>query len=494
MATTTTSTSTSATPPATTARAACPRRKSAPSGAWPSRLSARWAAGAGRGPTSCCAPATRSPFCWRSIPRPARRTPRPGPCPPPRGRPAALSAGDQYRAGHDGPLAGADVGARGGHQLRRPVPALAGHGHAGYAARRLVGSGARMTMTEPLAQPLDVKLMNLTASVLYLGCALCVLAALLWWLLRYPGFAIARIVVQGELVHNDAVTLRANVAPHLAGNFFTVDLRAARAAFEQAPWVRLAQVRRWYPGSLLVQLQEHDALAYWGPESGSALVNRQGEVFEANVGDVEPEGLPRLQGPSGSSAQVLQMHGLLQPVFESLGLRLQGLELTGRGGWRATLDNEAVVELGGGRAPQVLQRTQRFTRPLGQVAGADGRAKPGGVRRAGPGRVRRARPRQRTTQPTRAETDMAREHSKDVVVGLDIGTAKVMVVVAEVLPQGELKIAGLGVAPSNGLKRGVVVNIDATVQSIQQALKEAELMADCKIQRVYTGITGSHIR
>ncbi|AMM24104.1 cell division protein FtsA [Variovorax sp. PAMC 28711] len=83
---------------------------------------------------------------------------------------------------------------------------------------------------------------------------------------------------------------------------------------------------------------------------------------------------------------------------------------------------------------------------------------------------------------------------KDLVVGLDIGTAKVMVVVAEVLPGGELKLAGLGVAPSNGLKRGVVVNIDATVHSIQQALKEAELMADCKIGRVYTGITGSHIR
>jgi len=88
---------------------------------------------------------------------------------------------------------------------------------------------------------------------------------------------------------------------------------------------------------------------------------------------------------------------------------------------------------------------------------------------------------------------MAKEY-KDLVVGLDIGTAKVMVVVAEVLPDGELKLAGLGVAPSSGLKRGVVVNIDATVQSIQQALKEAELMADCKITRVYTGITGSHIR
>ena len=88
---------------------------------------------------------------------------------------------------------------------------------------------------------------------------------------------------------------------------------------------------------------------------------------------------------------------------------------------------------------------------------------------------------------------MAKEY-KDLVVALDIGTAKVMVVVAEVLPGGELKLAGLGLAPSNGLKRGVVVNIETTVQSIQQALKEAELMADCKITRVYTGITGSHIR
>jgi cell division protein FtsA len=88
---------------------------------------------------------------------------------------------------------------------------------------------------------------------------------------------------------------------------------------------------------------------------------------------------------------------------------------------------------------------------------------------------------------------MAKEY-KDLVVGLDIGTSKIMVVVAEITPEGQLKLAGLGVAPSNGLKRGVVVNIDATVQSIQQALKEAELMADCRIARVSTGITGSHIR
>jgi len=88
---------------------------------------------------------------------------------------------------------------------------------------------------------------------------------------------------------------------------------------------------------------------------------------------------------------------------------------------------------------------------------------------------------------------MSKEYN-DLVVGLDVGTAKVIAVVAEVLPDGELRLAGLGVAPSLGLKRGVVVNIDATMHSIQQALKEAEMMADCKITRVHTGISGSHVR
>ena len=128
-------------------------------------------------------------------------------------------------------------------------------------------------MNQSLPAPLDVKLMNLTASVLFLCCVLLLLAAGARWVLRYPGFSVARIVVQGELVHNNAVTLRANVAPQLAGNFFTIDLRAARAAFEQAPWVRKALVRREFPGGLRVELQEHDAVAFWGGETGSALVN-----------------------------------------------------------------------------------------------------------------------------------------------------------------------------------------------------------------------------
>ncbi|MGD9788021.1 MAG: cell division protein FtsA [Sulfuricellaceae bacterium] len=83
---------------------------------------------------------------------------------------------------------------------------------------------------------------------------------------------------------------------------------------------------------------------------------------------------------------------------------------------------------------------------------------------------------------------------KELIVGLDIGTSKIVAIVAEVLPEGRLEIIGMGQHPSRGLKKGVVVNIESTVNAIQRALEEAELMADCKIREVYTGIAGNHIR
>ncbi len=83
---------------------------------------------------------------------------------------------------------------------------------------------------------------------------------------------------------------------------------------------------------------------------------------------------------------------------------------------------------------------------------------------------------------------------KDLLVALDIGTSKVVAVVAELKGEGHYEVIGLGQSESKGLKKGVVVNIEANVQTIQRALEEAELMADCKITNVFTGIAGSHIR
>jgi cell division protein FtsA len=99
-------------------------------------------------------------------------------------------------------------------------------------------------------------------------------------------------------------------------------------------------------------------------------------------------------------------------------------------------------------------------------------------------------------EPAHSRPPLARTRrdTRNLIVGLDIGTSKVVAVVAELLPDGRLEVIGMGSHDSKGLKKGVVVNIESTVGAIQRALEEAELMADCKIQRVFTGIAGSHIR
>ena len=87
-----------------------------------------------------------------------------------------------------------------------------------------------------------------------------------------------------------------------------------------------------------------------------------------------------------------------------------------------------------------------------------------------------------------------RKESKNLIVGLDIGTSKIAAIVAEMNPEGGFEVIGMGSSPSRGLKKGVVVNNESTLNAIQRALEEAELMADCKIRDVWTGIAGSHIR
>ncbi len=89
---------------------------------------------------------------------------------------------------------------------------------------------------------------------------------------------------------------------------------------------------------------------------------------------------------------------------------------------------------------------------------------------------------------------MSRKAEKNLIVGLDIGTSKVVAIVAEVSTDGNMEVIGIGSHPSRGLKKGVVVNIESTVQSIQRAIEEAELMAGCQIHSVFAGIAGSHIR
>jgi cell division protein FtsQ len=222
-------------------------------------------------------------------------------------------------------------------------------------------------MAATLQQPIDVKLMNTTSAALFSVCVVLLLLALAWWAVRHPLFAISGIKVEGDVTHNNAVTLRANVAPRLAGNFFTVNLDSARQAFEAVPWVRKAVVRREFPNRLRVQLQEHKAVALWGADGETRLVNSFGEVFEANAGDVEVDDLPRLSGPRGQAPQVLAMYEALKPVFETIDLAVARVALTARGSWQLELDTGGVIELGRGTREEVTARTQRFVHSLTQV-------------------------------------------------------------------------------------------------------------------------------
>lgn len=229
---------------------------------------------------------------------------------------------------------------------------------------------AAATLDPATPLPVDIRLMNGLASTVFALVGVALLVSVAWWLVRLPVFSIQSIRLDGELQRNSVSTVRANAVPKLQGTFFTLDLDRAREAFESVPWVRRAVVQRVWPGELRVRLVEHQPAAIWQDAEGhELLVNTEGEVFDANLGDVEDEKLPVFSGPADSAAKVLTMHRALTPVFRRVDTEITTLKLSGRGSWQAELDTGADIELGRGEDPQVLARADRFTRTLTRVTG-----------------------------------------------------------------------------------------------------------------------------
>jgi cell division protein FtsQ len=232
----------------------------------------------------------------------------------------------------------------------------------------LLRQPATATAAPASALPVDVRLMNVIAAIVFTLALVALAGAALGWAARRPQFRFTDVRLEGDLQRNSVTTIRANAMPHLAGNFFTMDLARTRAAFEQVPWVRHAVVRRVWPDKLVVALEEHQPVALWqGDESSDKMVNSHGEVFEANVGDVEDDSLPQFAGPDGSSPQVLEMYRRLQPLLASMEAEVTALRLSGRGSWKVELDDGAAIELGRGTPDEVVERTTRFIRTLPQV-------------------------------------------------------------------------------------------------------------------------------
>jgi cell division protein FtsQ len=217
--------------------------------------------------------------------------------------------------------------------------------------------------------PTDVRLMNGVAAVI-VGV---VLLALAWqavkWATRSPVFTVRAIALDAELERSSVAGVRATALPRLSGNFFSLDLDAARAAFEAVPWVRKAVVRRVWPNRLAVSLEEHQAAALWQSEGQrkERLVNTHGEVFEANVRDVAEEALPTLAGADADSAQMLLLHQRLNASLAPLAQQVETLRLSSRGSWHAELASGARLELGRGTDDEVVARVDRLVRTLAQV-------------------------------------------------------------------------------------------------------------------------------
>ena len=228
-----------------------------------------------------------------------------------------------------------------------------------------------MNATAPL--PFDIRLMNKVASLLLALCVLLCLASGLWWVLRHPSFAVQMITVEGEVSRNNALTLRTNVVPHLSGNFFTLELDQARRAFESVPWVRSAIIHREFPNRLRVRLLEQHPVALWGEEGSSTLVNEQGQVFEANLGEVEADALPRLKGPASQSQQVLGMYQTLRPVMQRSDMDIDELELSPRGSWKIVTSQGVTIELGRGQPEALTASLLDFLRTLPQITSRYGR-------------------------------------------------------------------------------------------------------------------------
>lgn len=197
----------------------------------------------------------------------------------------------------------------------------------------------------------NARLLNLIASALYALVALMALGAGLLWLAQRPVFAITHVQLTSmdgnPLRHVNAPSVRANALGKLSGNFFTLDLNAARQAFESVPWVRHASVRREWPNGLAVEVEEHEALGTWGAADSGRLINTFGEVFVANTAEAEEDAqLLALDGPPDSEQDVVEKLEIMREWFKPMKAEPLAVALSGRYAWRARLSNGMVVELG----------------------------------------------------------------------------------------------------------------------------------------------------
>lgn len=204
-------------------------------------------------------------------------------------------------------------------------------------------------------------LMNLLADVLIVLAVAGLGWAGLTALQRLPVFPLRELVLTTAPHRVTPEQLEHAARGAMNGNFFTVDLEAARAAFEKLPWVRKAAVSRQWPDGLKLTLEENEAVAHWRYLNGEpGLVNTHGEVFVAELPAATPA-LPQLHGPAGSAREVLERYAEFSRVLASIDRRIDSVTLSPRRAWQLKLDDGVAVELGRDQSrEQTGERLERF--------------------------------------------------------------------------------------------------------------------------------------
>ena len=193
-------------------------------------------------------------------------------------------------------------------------------------------------------------------------------SALLWGgvQLRNPAVLPLEVVrIDGRFSHLERDDIVQAVSDAVRGNFFTVDVEAVRDAALQLPWVERVSVRRVWPGTLDMKVEEQQPLARWGKTS---LVNRRGEVFTPPRESI-PAGLPRLSGQEGSAPAVVARYREIGRRLGELGLRIERLTLDSRQAWRLWLEGGLELDLGRADLERRLNRFIRIYPRLSREAG-----------------------------------------------------------------------------------------------------------------------------
>lgn len=209
-------------------------------------------------------------------------------------------------------------------------------------------------------------LLNWLANLLFSLAVVMLLYAVLFVVLHLPLFPVKHVQVEGNLNHVNHAQMQLIVSKYLQGNFYTLDLRRTRAAFEKLPWARKVSVRRQWPDTIVVLIEEHQALGRWG---SLAMVNQQGELFQA----ASDAALPIFYGPGDAVKEVAVGYRMFSQMLAGTEMRIQHLSLSSRRAWEMRTVDGRQLMLGREDARQRLQRFVAVTQQQATQIPADWR-------------------------------------------------------------------------------------------------------------------------